>query len=256
MSKAAENAEILSGLHEDDTSWTWGELVFSFPVRLGCYAVMALGVFQGVYYGVEAFGSEFAGAENGPVENAQVLLAIVSAVCFFYAAFCMRKGRAGMIVCGAMVGYAAARESDNTFEALFFDDAYKWLVGLPLFLIALSALWIYRSRVVRDALWLVRQPAVALFAIAGIYLCTMCQVLDRPEFWSGISSQDEANATKAMIEEFAELFAYLALAFAGIEALAMAHQLDEPAANSELLQFPSGNEADQSNPFNQTRAAG
>jgi hypothetical protein len=125
-----------------------------------------------------------------------------------------------------MVGYAAARESDSIFEAVFFDDAYKWLVGLPLFLVAVASLWIDRRRVVADAMWLVRQPAITLFAIGGIYLCTFCQILDRPDMWNSISSTGEATATKAMVEEFAELFAYAILAFAGIEALALAHRLD------------------------------
>ena len=213
----------------DFTDWSWSDVACSFPVRLTFYGVIAFALFQGLYLGLNRWGSPFIGAENGPVEMTQVYLAIFTSACFFYAAYWCRVGRAGLIVCAAMVGYAAARESDSIFESMFFEDAYKYLVGLPMLLVALAALWVDRRKVIGEALWLVRQPAVTLFAIAGIYLCCMCQVLDRPDFWVEISSETEASNVKAMVEEFAEIFAYLALAFSGVEALAMAHGLDEVA---------------------------
>ncbi|QDT10411.1 hypothetical protein [Planctomycetes bacterium K23_9] len=202
------------------------DVLVSFPARLACYAVIAFALVQVLFIGLLARGTSFIGAENGPVEMAQVYLALFASACLFYAAYRCRRGRAGLITCAAMVGYAAARESDSIFETLLFDDAYKYLVGLPLFLVAVTALLIDRRRVVREAMWLVRQPAITLFALGGIYLCTFCQVLDRPDMWTSISSLEERTQTKAMVEEFAELFAYAILAFAGIEALAMAHRLD------------------------------
>ncbi len=222
------------GDQKDVPSHSITDVLCSFPVRLFCYAVIALGLVQALYAGLLAKGPDFIGAENGPVELAQVYLALLASAGFFYAAYRTRRGRAGLITCAAMVGYAAARESDSIFEAVFFDDAYKWLVGLPLFLGAIASLWIDRRRVIADAMWLVRQPAVTLFAIGGIYLCTFCQILDRPDMWTSISSAGEATTTKAMVEEFAELFAYAILAFSGIEALALAHRLDEVVMSDSL----------------------
>jgi len=202
------------------------DVLVSFPARLGCYAVIAFGLVHALFLGLIAQGPEFIGSENGPVEMAQVYLALFTSACLFYAAYHCRRGRAGLIVCASMVAYAAARESDATFEALFFDDAYKYMVGVPMLIVAVTALAMDRRRVIKDAMWLVRQPAITLFAIGGIYLCTFCQILDRPDMWTSITSPDEANQTKAMVEEFAELFAYAILAFGGIEALALAHRLD------------------------------
>lgn len=226
---------------------TLASVMVSFPARLTCYAIIAFVLVHAVFLGLIRSGSGFIGAENGPVEMAQVYLALFTSICMFVAAFRSRRGRAGLITCGAMVGYAAARESDTIFETVFFDDAYKYLVGLPLLVASLTALAIDRRRVVRDALWLVRQPAVAFFALGGIYLCTFCQILDRPDIWRGISSPDEAMQTKAMVEEFAELFAYAILGFSGIEALALAFGLDvveTPATNDTPVDRSDGIDLD------------
>ncbi|NND96987.1 MAG: hypothetical protein HKN47_06625 [Pirellulaceae bacterium] len=218
--------EEADDVHNPPPTWTYADAMVSFPARLTCYAAIAFVLFQALFLGVGYVGPQFIGSENGPVETAQVYLAILAAACLLYAAYHCRRGRAGLITCATMVAYAAARESDSMIEAMLFHDAYQWVIGLPLFLIAITALIIDRRRVVPDAMWLVRQPAVTLFALGGIYLCTACQMLDRPDLWIGISEIAEADSTKAMIEEFAELFAYLTIAFGGIEALAMAHGLD------------------------------
>lgn len=219
----------LPSVRQSSHQWSLAELACSYPARLFAYAIITFALFQGVFYGLLRSGSGFIAAENGPVESAQVYLAIFAALCLFYTAYRSRRGRAGLIVCAAMVGYAAAREADSIFEALFFDDAYKWLVGLPMLAIAITALWVDRKRVIPDALWLVRQPSVTMFAIAGIYLCAVCQLYDRPAMWSEITGGATADTAKATIEEFAELFAYVLLGFSGIEGLAMAHDLDNVA---------------------------
>ena len=233
--------------------WSIGQLLVSFPTRLTFYGVLTIGLFQLVYYKLSQVGPEFVGAENGPVEMAQVYLAIFASCCLFYAATKIRRGRAGLIVCAAMVAYAAARESDTIFEAMLFDDAYKYLVGLPMLLIALAALVIDRRRIVPDAMWLVRQPAIALFAFAGIYLCGVCQVFDRPEMWSSITDPAEAETIKATVEEFAELFAYLMLAFSGIESLALVHRLDVDTRIRTVSS--SANSTRKANPQQQRRRA-
>ncbi len=51
--------------------------------------------------------------------------------------------------------------------------------------------------------------------------------------WVGISNPAEAKATNAMIEEFAELFAYLLLAFSGLEAAIAARQDRAAAARQQ-----------------------
>lgn len=197
----------------------------SYAFRLGAFAVITLVVFEAVFTAIEFRGARQMGVENGPIEQAQVALALIGAAALFLAAWWTSTGRAVLVVCGAVVAYAAARESDWLFESLLFDDAYKWVVGLPLAILVLFAVFIDRRRCISDVMSLIRHPAATLFVIAGIYLCVVCQALDRPGLWVGINdTSDAAVATKAMVEEYAELFAYALLAFAGIEAAIFAHR--------------------------------
>ena len=200
------------------------EIIGSYPFRLCLYGMITIAVYQVVFLGVRNYGADMAGSENGPIESAQVLLALVAAACFFAAAYRNPIGRAALILCGAVVTYGAARESDQWFEQLFFDDAYKWLVGLPMFLIVVVALAIHRGRIVGEMMWMLRQPAATLFAVAGIFMCGVCQSLDRPDMWLSVSDAREVEITKGMIEEYSELFAYLLLAFSGLEAVILARQ--------------------------------
>ncbi|MFK8114531.1 MAG: hypothetical protein AB8B91_20185 [Rubripirellula sp.] len=206
------------------TTPTVAEILRSYQFRIAVYGVMTLVVFQAVFLAIQSYGAQTMGAENGPIEMTQVILALVAATGLFYAAYRSQKGRATIILCGAVVTYAAAREADLLFETYLFDDAYKVLVGLPMVLLVAAAFVKYRRSLVAETMWLLEQPAATLFALAGIYLCFVCQFFDRPDLWSGISNITEAETTKALIEEYAELFAYMLLAFSGLEAGIFASQ--------------------------------
>ena len=188
-------------------------------MRFGIYAALCVALFQCLLLCVPRLGAEVIGSEQGPVELAQGVLALVAAIYFFYAAAFSDRGMTGFLGCGVLLAYASAREQDWAFESLFFDDAYKWLVGLP-FAITLGLVMHKRRKDLADDLkWMVGQPCFVIFATAGIYLVSVCQILDKPELWSGISSHAEAMQTKAMIEEICELFAYAALMISGVEAV-------------------------------------
>ncbi len=224
-------------------------LITSYPVRLTAYGITAFAIFQLVVSLLESHGANWLGAENGPLEMSQVVLATFTAISFAFAATKSKAGRAGLVGCAVMVAYAAAREADMIFESLLFEDAYKYVVGIPVLLIGLTTFVIYRKSIVADALWLVRQPAVTMFAIAGIYLCAMTQILDRPIVWSEVpvatqEAKDGLMATKGVVEESAELFAYLLLAFSGVEALILSLYLKDAAAeladeSATVLELPS-----------------
>ncbi len=118
---------------------TISQFLRSYSFRVCVYAVVALLVFYATFLAIGVHGADAMGAENGPIETAQVVLAVLGAVGLFCAALWTRIGRAGLVIAGAVVAYAAARESDQTFEALMFDDAYKWVVGLPMSVLAVVA---------------------------------------------------------------------------------------------------------------------
>lgn len=206
----------------DASSTVWPGILFGYPARLFFYGLVAFAVCQLVFVAIRENGIAFAAIENGPVEQAQVWMALFASGCLFFAARRIKVARPGFILCACMIGYAAARECDTWFEQALFDDAYKYLAGIPLLVIALTALYRGRKQFISGSLPLVRTPAITIFSIAGIYICSICQVIDRPDLWAAIGEGPAAETTKAAVEEFAELFGYLLMAFSGVESVAMA----------------------------------
>ncbi len=215
-----------------DDSITWRSLLTSYPARFLVYGGIAAGTFQCVYLATKQFGAARVGAENGPIEISQVAFAVCGAVGLFLAARISVRGRAMVLASAAGVTYAAARECDLFFETFVFDDAYKYLVGVPMGLMVARVLWRERRELIGDFLHMMRQPAATLFGVAGMHLCVACQMLDRPLLWSGLEDTVNVKATQAMVEESMELFAYMLIAFSGIEAYLFANEKSAAAKNA------------------------
>lgn len=231
--------DVIFKLYSDETTLdesriTLRQIVTSCAARWLVYTGIAAGTFQSIYLAATQFGAASVGRENGPIEMSQVAFAACGAVGLFLAARNTMRGRAMILVCAAAVTYAMARECDLLFETLLFDDAYKYLVGLPMGLMVVSVLWRERWELVSDFLYMMRQPAATLFGVAGLHLCVACQMLDRPLLWSGLDGavEVEIKATQAMIEESMELFAYMLIAFSGVEAYMFANEKSAAAKNA------------------------
>lgn len=194
-------------------------VALGYPGRLVAYGVMAFVLGQMLYAAVLDRGWEIIGQEDGLVERTQAALAMFGAVAFFVAAKKSTYGKAGLVLCGSLAGYAAGRECDHWLETHLFNDAYKYLIGLPLLTITLVAGWKYRRTAFVDSIPLARTPAITMFGVAGVYLCAVCQIFDRPDFWAAIADHENVLAIKMLVEEFAEVFGYLLIAFAGVEAV-------------------------------------
>lgn len=193
-----------------------------FPLRICAFGIATFAFYQWLYLLLQGEHGASLSAENGPVEILEGLLAGAAAIVFLVAAWRTVTGRSLMTLCGCVVGYAAARESDELMEYWFFDDAYKYLFGLPLAALAAIVIYRHRSDFVRESLWVMKQPAAVLYVVAGIYLGGVCQFFDRPGIWAGITSPAEAVTAKATVEEFSELFAYLLFAFSAAETYILA----------------------------------
>jgi len=101
-------------------------------IRFGLLGGLVLGLYEAIYLGVIHRGAVGVAGENGPIEIMQASFAVAGAIALFWVATHQRLGRTGIWVSGALLMYAVARESDLLFETIFFEDAYKWLVGGPL----------------------------------------------------------------------------------------------------------------------------
>ena len=196
---------------------------FGYPLRLACFGVFCAVLYAGVYATIESMGGA-AGAENGPLELLQVGFAIIASCLFLRAAWISPRGVAGLATCGAMMAYASARESDQWFEAVFFDDAYKYLVGIPAILLVFSVAWRYRRGILQQTTDLLNEPPATLFILGGVYLAFVCQMLDRPSVWGNLHMASDTASIKPMIEEAMEVFAYATIAYSAIESIIFARK--------------------------------
>lgn len=233
----------MESIAETPSFSTW---LRSYPFRLGIYGVLTFALFQGVFVGVDQWGAAWMGSEDGPIELSQLALAVMASVLFFWAAYRSPTAKAALVVCGSVVGYAAARESDRWFEQWLFDDAYKWLVGLPLALLVAATIVRHRRTFLSETFRLSHHPSATVFMLAGIFLGGVCQPLDRPGIWSSVSDSKQLQTTKAMIEEYAELFAYLLFFISAAEVLLYVYQL---AAQSRCDEVDDAGEPPESLPL-------
>lgn len=199
-----------------DPAWHSPQVWTSYPFRLGFFGVTVGVLYHFVAEAVVSEGPSI-GREGGPIENAQAIAAALAAAMFVIAAIRTRLGVVGLATCAAVTAYAAGRESDALFETLFFDDAYKYLVGLPAVVALAFVAWRHRFTAWRETLTLLNHPAATLFILAGIYLAFVCQTLDRPLMWPQLTSESGEN--RVLIEETVELFAYLTMAFSASESI-------------------------------------
>ena len=208
-------------------------LIDQYPVRLLIYGVIAFLLCQFVFIGIEHHGVFAFVRENGPLEQTQAVLALLTCLCFFFAASRLGEGSTVLVLCGCLIGYAAARECDDLFESVFFDDAYKYLAGIPLLSIALVTWYRNRHGFLNQASRMLQSPALTMFVISGIYVCSICQAFDRPALWTELEWNLSTELTKATVEEFAESFGYVLLAFSGIETVMMVRAASCAAVQSQ-----------------------
>lgn len=217
-----------------------------YVARLFLFGIFAFTIFVSIFVAATNYSASALSSENGPLELLQVGFVGSASLMLFVAALRSKSGRACLTLMGAMAGYAAAREMDSLFESLLFDDAYKYLVGLPMLAIVGWTAWKDRSHLLDDWVALSKQPVVTIYAIGGIYLFCVCQVLDSTAFWAeapGVASSETfaMHPAKQMVEEFCEVFAYLLIGFAGVESIVMTFASQE----SEIADDESDEHSDR-----------
>ena len=77
----------------DSQTPSLGMILRSYPCRLCLYCGVPFLISQLLYLGVQRQGAAVLGAEDGPVEQTQVALAIFGSLALFYAAFRSPVGR-------------------------------------------------------------------------------------------------------------------------------------------------------------------
>ena len=184
-----------------------------FPCRAAVFGLLAIAGCEGLFRMVQQHGAAI-GAENAGIETAQIVLAGLASALYLAAGGLSRRHSFAYYVGAALLVYAAGRESDQWFESMLFDDAYKIVVGIPVAIGLILAAYRHRRGLVRETWQSFDSRPSVLFITGGVLLVSVCQMFDRPGMWPEASYMQ-----KCLIEECVELFAYGLLLFAAGEAL-------------------------------------
>lgn len=157
--------------------------------------------------------------DDGPLENAQLLLAVFVAGMFAYLAGRIPAQRDLFQIMAGLAYVAGARELDNLTLTMGSRHAYK-LIALPGLLYAGAALLRARTRIFDDVRNLARTPAFGLLFVGFLAVVAYGQVFGQKELWMALVAEGNYRPVKDLVEEGTELFGYVLIAIGAIEAWA------------------------------------
>ncbi|NNJ25543.1 hypothetical protein [Alienimonas chondri] len=186
-------------------------------LRYCAYALAAEGGVQALYQAVIAYGPGIA-VENGALELLQIAVALAGGAALVAAGAVTQRGLTAIAFCAGALLYAAAREADLWFEQVAFDDAYKYLAGVPIAAAAAAVAWRDRRRWAESLEW-TAHPASVFFLCGGLQVVVAAALFDRSRLWDSIENSVQADRVKRLVEESIELSGYLTLAAGACELL-------------------------------------
>ena len=192
-------------------------LTVGYPIRMLFYTAVTALAMQLTLQVIQKDSLEHLASENGPIEVAQFAILILAAAMAGFASRVATRLGTAIFGLSAALFCAASREADDWFAMLVFDDAYKWLVCLPLFTLVALEFWKNRESIYYQCAELLSQPYGTVLAFAIVLIGTLCQTLDRTSFWPTISAAPIVGDQKSVIEETVELFGYLLILFSTTE---------------------------------------
>ncbi|TWU18501.1 hypothetical protein [Allorhodopirellula heiligendammensis] len=200
-------------------------------LRFLIYGLFAIVMGQIIVWNLNSLGVAALASENGVLEWVQVaFLAFASGLSA--CAFCTSRSGStiyGLIAC--VTAYATAKECDTFFEAALFDDAYKYVAGVPLALLAGFLLYRGRMRFVNEISECIGYRWFGIFVTAGILLASLCQLLDSAHFWETFEQSLTLQDAKRLVEETSELYAYYFMSVAAVESFFQSRILIAPTAS-------------------------
>lgn len=192
-------------------------LTVGYPIRMLFYTAITALAMQLTLRVIQKDSLEHLASENGPIEVAQFAILILAASIAGFASRVATRIGTAIFGLSAALFCAASREADDWFAMLVFDDAYKWLVCLPLISIVALEFWKNRESIYYQCAELLSLPYGTVLAFAIVLIGTLCQTLDRTSFWPTISAAPMVGDQKSVIEETVELFGYLLILFSTTE---------------------------------------
>lgn len=186
-------------------------------LRLLVYALVTAAVFQCVVIIAIDGHADLLGSEYGPIECAQLVLALVAGAVLLTAA---RRGDTmpTVLTIGALAAwFAAAREADRFLADILFSDANK-IVMTAVAVLAVVVMIRGRGRIGAELALLVRTSGFQFLFCGWLVVVVYAQITGQKQLWQAVMGDSYLRSAKNTLEELPELFGYLLLVFGGFEA--------------------------------------
>jgi len=186
-------------------------------LRFLVYAALIAGVFQWMVVAVASHGARWLVRDDGPVEIAQFLAALFTALLFWLLSRERTHSADLLRFLSALSLIACARELDNFTLELGSRDAYKWIAVVPLAW-ALSQIVRARGRLLDQLAAFSRTSGFSLLLAGFLVVVVYSQLLGQKTLWLAVLDPDTYRPVKDLVEESSELLGYLLMLFGAAEA--------------------------------------
>ncbi len=188
----------------------------SLLLRFLVYAALIAGTFEWIVLTVESRGSKWLVHDDGPLEIAQFLAALCTALLFWLLSRERRASAELLRFFAALSLIACARELDNFTLERGSREAYVYIAMLPLG----WALWQVASarlRLVDQAASFARTSGFSLLLAGFLVVVVYSQILGQKELWMAVLDPSIYRPVKDLVEESSEMLGYLLMLFGAAE---------------------------------------
>ncbi len=155
--------------------------------------------------------------EHMAVENMQIVMLALSALCFAVSAGLFRNFRELCLLLCGLCCLAVFRELDKFFDALL--PLVSWKIGFIFVVLPLAYACRRLPQFIRQVMALCRMPAFAMMACAFMVVIPMAQLIGHKAFLVLVLQVEHYGVVKQLIEESVEYLGYCMLFCSSIEAM-------------------------------------
>ncbi len=188
-------------------------------LRFLIYAALIAGTFEWLVVAAGSHDVHWLMRDDGPVEIAQLLAALFTALLFFLLSRERPRSADLLRFFSALSLIACARELDNFTLQLGSRDGYKWMAMVPLAW-AVSVMVSARGRLLEQLAVFSRTSGFSLLLAGFLVVVVYSQILGQKVLWMAVLDVDTYRPVKELVEESSELLGYLLMLFGAAEAAA------------------------------------
>jgi hypothetical protein len=185
--------------------------------RFVVYAALVAGAFEWMVLAVRSHDAHWLMRDDGPVEIAQLLAAIFTALLYWVLSRESRRSADLFGFLSALSLTACARELDNFTLQLGSRAGYLLIAAAPV-LWGLSIVARARGRLFEQLAAFSRSSGFSLSLAGFLIVVVYAQILGQKALWMAVLSPDVYRPVKEIVEESSELLGYLLMLFGAAEA--------------------------------------